>query len=347
MRGLVRTVSGDVEPLLLGLTLPHEHLVCSLVSKYAEAVPCDAGGAVGGVRMPLGSQLAAADLEAVRREPYANADNLTMTEDLARAELAAFCDEGGRAVVDQSTPDLGRDLPALRRLGAATGLHVVAACGVYQPLLQADELAQAGPGELASAWASELTADPVAGGIPCGVIGEISVSARLCPAERTVLLAAASAHLLTGAPVSLHAVAPENALAALDLLAAEGVPAGRVAVCHADSLVDRGYQRELAARGVFVEFDYLGWHAVAGPDANGEADRERVAAAVALIRGGAAHRVLLSQDVVTRIQCTTFGGGGYVHLLRSLAGWFEEDGVSRDELRRQMTANPAAWLAWS
>jgi phosphotriesterase-related protein len=127
----------------------------------------------------------------------------------------------------------------------------------------------------------------------------------------------------------------------------EGVAPGRIAVSHADSLVDRGYQRELAARGVFVEFDYLGWFHVAGPDANGEGDRERVAAAAALIRGGAARQVLLSQDVVTRIQCASFGGGGYAHILRTLAPWFEEEGVGRDELRRVMTVNPAAWLAWS
>ena len=161
------------------------------------------------------------------------------------------------------------------------------------------------------------------------------------------LLAAAEAHAATGAPVSLHAVLPEDALEALDFSGRRAWRPRRIAVSHADSLVDRAYQRELAARGVFVEFDYLGWHHVAGPDANGEGDRERVAAAAALVRGGAGAQVLLSQDVVTRIQCTSFGGGGYVHILRGLAPLFEAEGVSRDELRRLMTANPAAWLAWS
>jgi phosphotriesterase-related protein len=285
-------------------------------------------------------------VDAVRAAPFSSRDNLIVDEALALEELAAFVAEGGGAVVDQTAPDLGRDLPALSRLSAATGLHVVAACGVYRPLAAA-ALASSDPRALSAEWTAELTADAGAGGIPCGVIGEISVSARLRPAERVALLAAAGAQAATGAPVSLHAVLPEDALAALDLLAAEGVPPQRVAVSHADSLVDRGYQRELAARGVFVEFDYFGWHHVAGPDAHGRGDRERVAAAAALILGGAAGQVLLSQDVVTRIQCTTFRGGGYVHVLRGLAPWFEEDGVSREELRRVMTENPAAWLTWS
>jgi len=336
----VRTVTGDVRADELGLTLPHEHLVSSLASKYLSAASS------GGVLLPNAPAAGRAAVAAARRDPFASRDNLTMTEELALAELAEFRAEGGGAVVDQTAPDLGRDLPALRRLSAASGLRLIAACGVYQPLA-AEALEERDPATLAAEWITELTADPGRGAVPCGVIGEIAVSARLQAAERVALLAAAAAHADTGAPLSLHAVLPETAFAALDLLAAEGVAPARVAVSHADSLVDREYQQELAARGVFVEFDYLGWHDVAGPDANGEADRERVAAAAELIRGDAAGRVLLSQDVVTRIQCTHFGGGGYVHLLRTLVPLFEEEGVARDALRRVMTRNPAAWLAWS
>ena len=339
VRGRVRTVRGDVDAADLGLTLPHEHLVSSLTAKLTPPEG-DPGRRLRD--LPLTAEL----VDAVRRAPFSSRDNLVMDEALATAELAAFVGAGGRTVVDQTPPDLGRDLPALRRIAAATGLHVVAACGVYLPLLQVG-MARRDPDELAEAWAAELTADPEAGGTPCGVIGEIAVSRRLRAAERVALRAAAGAHAATGAPVSIHAVAPDDALAALDLLAAEGVPARRIAVCHADALVDRGYQRELAARGVYVEFDFFGWHAVSGADANGEGDRERVAAAAALITGAAGDRVLLSQDVVTRIQCTRFGGGGYAHLLTGLAGWFEQDGVGPEELRRVMTQNPAAWLSWS
>jgi phosphotriesterase-related protein len=339
MTGLVRTVAGDVRPGDLGLTLPHEHLVSSLAFKLT---PLADDPAPWLRDMPVTAEL----LEDVRRAPFSSRDNLVMDEALAMSELAAFVREGGRTVVDQTPPDLGRDLAALRRISAATGLHVVAACGVYEPLLQG-RLAARDPDELAREWVVELSTDAAAGGIPCGVIGEIAVSSRVRAAEAVALRAAARTHASTGAPVSVHAVAPDDALAALDLLVAEGVPARRIAVCHADSLVERDYQRELVARGVFVEFDYFGWHAVSGPDANGEGDRARVAAAAALITGGAAGRVLLSQDVVTRIQCVACGGGGYAHVLRGLAPWFAEDGVGPEELRRVMTENPAAWLAWT
>ena len=52
------------------------------------------------------------------------------------AELRLYAAAGGRAVVDQTLDELGRDRAALARVARATGLHVVAGCGHYVADLQ-------------------------------------------------------------------------------------------------------------------------------------------------------------------------------------------------------------------
>lgn len=93
--------------------------------------------------------------------------------------------------------------------------------------------------ELAERLAEELTTDAAAGGIPCGVLGEIGLSSPMTAAERKVLRAVAIAQRQTGAPVSIHTQAPDaQGIRALDVLEAGGVDPGRVAIAHVDTDID-------------------------------------------------------------------------------------------------------------
>lgn len=56
--------------------------------------------------------------------------------------------------------------------------------------------------------------------------------------------------------------------------------------------------------------------------------------------------MLLSQDVVTRMQLAEYGGSGYARVARDLPTLFAEYGVDDAALRRLMTENPARWLTW-
>jgi 5-phospho-D-xylono-1,4-lactonase len=95
MSGFVRTVLGDVAAEELGPTYAHEHLLTR----------------------PAGEQ--------VRDDP----DLVLDDEQRAAAELRTFVQAGGRALVEASTAELGRDLAGLRRLAQRTGVYVVAATG--------------------------------------------------------------------------------------------------------------------------------------------------------------------------------------------------------------------------
>jgi phosphotriesterase-related protein len=342
LSGLVQTVLGPVAPETLGVTLPHEHILSTLEA-YLEEPRNDAEARL------LDEPLTAANLPAVRTEPYRSRENLRFdNEELAVRELLLFRDAGGSTVVDQTLPDIGRDLAGLVRISRRSGLHIVAGCGFYLEETHSAAVAESTLEELAERLVAELTADAAAGGIPCGVLGEIGLSSPMTAAERKVLRAVALAQRATGAPVSIHTQAPgPQGIPALDLLEAGGVDPGRVAIAHVDAEIDPAYQAAIAGRGAFVEYDFFGWGEIAATaEYFVHSDRERVAGVARLLDAGYRDQVLLSQDVVTRMQLAEYGGSGYARLKRDLPPLFAEYGIDDDELRLIMTENPARWLTW-
>ena len=227
----------------------------------------------------------------------------------------------------------------------------MAGCGHYVADLQSARTAALSVDELAAELRADLLADPRRGGIPCGLIGEIGVSSgSIAPFELRMLQAVARVQRATGAPVSIHSVAPGHmGLEALTILKEHGVEAGKVAVCHLDSDLDLAFCREIAGEGAYVELDWFGWNAP-GAGADGDdlphCDRERVAAVAALCAEGLTDRLLVSHDIAMKIQLTAYGGFGYAHLARNLPPFFARHGVDAATLRRIMVDNPARWLAW-
>jgi phosphotriesterase-related protein len=289
-----------------------------------------------------------ANLGQVRRAPYGNRQNTRFDdEDLAAWELTQFREAGGKTVVDQTMPDMGRDLPGLVRIALRTGVHIVAGCGYYDVQATACNVASRTVEELAAEIVADLLRNPDEGGMPAGVIGEICVSYPISDLETKALTAAAVAHLRTGAPISIHADSPHGA-AAVDVLERRGVDPRRVAIAHTDRVPDLAYQMALAERAVFVEFDYFGWERVTlgEADPKASADGQRAEAVASMLAAGFGDQLLLSQDVVTRIQLASYGGGGYAYLPHDLPPLFEAYGISRHRLHRLMTEAPARWLSW-
>ena len=344
LTGRIVTVLGPVAPGELGLCLPHEHVICAL--DRGLEWPAGAGPAEAFADEPL----TLANLEHVQRDPLGNRANLRLEDvDEMVAELLLYAAAGGRAVVDQTPDELGRDRAALAAVARATGLHVVAGCGHYVADLQPERAAAASVDELVAELRADLLTDPRRGGVPCGLLGEIGVSSeRIAPAELRLLQAVARVQRGTGAPVSLHSLAPGHmGLEALLVLKEHGVDPGKVAVCHLDSGIDLDYCREIAREGAFIEFDWFGWHAPgAGADDLPHSDRERVAAVAALCAEGLGERLLVSHDISMKIQLTAYGGFGYAHLARNLPPFFARCGVDVATLRGIMVDNPARWLAW-
>ena len=228
----VQTIRGPVDSSELGATLSHEHLAPQPSSAGIERMAgwYDEDATVE------------ADIAALRKAKQAGIDSL----------------------IDLTPLDLGRQIPIFQRVAEAdTGVHVVAATGVYRHVpmhfLVADvdaiaefflreiqegiEGTSIRAGIIKIAWDLEASLD--AGG-PMSPRGQLEKTAR----------AAARAARAGGVPISCHTRAvDELGTPLLDIFEDEGLDLAAVTIGHTNDSSDLDYIKSIAARGANVGLD--------------------------------------------------------------------------------------------
>lgn len=337
----VNTVMGPVPRDALGVTLMHEHILNDCSCWWRGNDPAF----VSPVRdLPV----SAAILSQLKNDPFACRDNCALSDEaLAVSELLQFSAEGGATVVDPTCRGIGRAPEALVRIASATGLNIVMGAGYY--------LQSSHPAAFAAMSAEDVAAELIAehkdgvgpDGVPIGLVGEIGVSAEFTSEERKSLRGAAMAAVDTGLPLMIHLPGWERlAHEVLDAVAAEGQPMNRVVLCHMNpSREDSDYQRTLADRGAFLEYDMIGmdyWYD--DQQVQCPSDEDCASAIASLVRDGYKDRILLSQDVFLKMMLTPFGGNGYAHIQRHFLPRLLRHGLVEGDLQHLMVANPAEAL---
>ncbi|SDE80877.1 phosphotriesterase family protein [Limimaricola pyoseonensis] len=338
----VETVLGPVPLGDLGVTLMHEHIL--------NDCRCWWRGRDPEFRSPIRDLPVSAAIQSrLRHDPFANRDNCALDdEEMAIAELGQFAAEGGRTVVDPTCRGIGRDPEALIRIARATGLNIVMGAGYYLEASHPPHLAGLSEEDIAAEIAAEARDGVGDSGARIGLIGEIGVSADFTPTERRVLRGAALAAARTGLPLMVHLPGWERvAHEVLDVVEACGQPLDRVILCHMNpSHDDPLYQRTLARRGAYIEYDMLGmdyWYDDQQVQCPGDAD---CAAAIArLVADGFGRQVLLSQDVFLKMMLSAHGGNGYAHVQRHVLPRLRRLGLSPADLDMLMIDNPRQALA--
>ncbi|UQI45389.1 phosphotriesterase [Streptomyces sp. HU2014] len=292
----VRTVLGDLPPGELGVCDAHDHLF---------------------LRSPLlpGQELA---------DPVA-----------AGAELRAFQEAGGDAVVQWTPRGMGRRRAELAALARATGARLVAATGLHQAVHYDPELLGRVRGGLAELFVEDLTTAPVRAGLIKVAGGFHGLDAH----ARWVMAAAAEAHHATGAPVAVHLELGTGAQAVLDLLCDEGeVPPDRVILGHLGRSADVRAQLSAARSGAYLAFD--------GPSrAHHPTDWRLFDSLAALAEAGHADRILLGGDTTTAAARGVGGGGpGMPYLLNTLRPALAA-GLGGEFTERVFVGNPARAFA--
>ena len=333
----VTTVRGPVSVDNLGMTLTHEHLISDWTRNYRE--PEDAA------ERELYHAPVSASLNWVLTDrPACCLDNGRQDDpDAMVAELTNFLEAGGRTVVDCTNGDMGRDPGALHAIAERSGAHVVMGSGWYVHAFHDSWRAEADTERLLRDLLAEFAHGVGDSGLKPGIIGEIGVSPAFTAAEKTHLRAAARAQLALGVPMFIHLPGwQRRAHEVLDIvLNEEGVPADAVVLCHMDpSGEDVAYQRAVAARGAWLEFDMIGMPLFYAGEGQSPAPDQTAAAVAGLIRNGHEAQILLSHDLAVKSMWTRHGGNGVGYVPRLFLPRLQRHGVAAEVTAALMTTNP-------
>ena len=351
MVGQVMTVTGPIDPNELGQTIMHEHIFIDFTVMDDTPARWSAAGrvkpvgatAVGRYNAPL-----TMDILGDVMLGAANRDNRLLTdEQVAIDEVLEFKRRGGGAIVDTTSIGLKRDPLALRRVADATGLHVVMGASWYRKGWHTSDLDDRSIESLTEEIVRDVTVGVGDTGIRSGMIGEVGTEGDpLVPNEVKIIQASGRASRITGAPVTLHTSAQRHEQPRiLDLLEAEGADLRRVVVGHSNSLApDLPFMEELLARGVYIQFDTLGRQPTVRRAVN---DTDVAHGIVDLIDAGYVDRILLSQDVCTKIQLKAYGGSGFSFIQEHFIPYLKQLGVTDAQLQTIMVENPKRVLTFA
>lgn len=295
----IMTVLGPILPEELGICLPHEYILCD-------------------------------PLAASEKDPDFRLDRI----DLASEELESFLTLGGRAMVDASTRDYGRDLKGLRTVAQRVPIHIIATTGRHRHLhsYRMDDALDR------DALAAEIRSD-IRGDIKPGVIMFGTSLDEITPVEATAARAAARVAVETGYPVSSRTEAGTMAHEQLALVEAEGLDGGRVIIGGLNRCLDPPFLITIAARGAWLSFDQIG-------NESAEADALTASTLVELAEAGYEDQLLVSQGVARRSRLVSYGGQpGWTYLLERFAITLMEAGAEAPLVRRLLIDNPARALA--
>lgn len=333
----VMTVLGPVAASELGATLIHEHILNDCTCWWRGHDP--------GLASPLRDVPVSPDiLWRLRNDPFANLHNCALDDEaLSIKELGLFTAEGGRTVVDPTCQGIGRNPEALVRIAKATGLNIVMGSGYYLEASHPPHLQDMSADDVADEIVFEAGSGVGDSGVRIGLIGEIGVSADFTEEERKVLRGSALAAVRTGLPLMVHLPGWERlAHDVLDEVEACDQPLDRVILCHMNpSFDDLDYQRALAKRGAFIEYDMMGmdyWYD--DQKVQCPSDEQTTKAIASLFADGFGEQVLLSQDVFLKMMLCAFGGNGYAHVSRHVLPRLQRQGLSAKDLTMLMVDNP-------
>ena len=122
------------------------------------------------------------NIGSLRRNPAGSLDNLVLDDvESATAELTAYRGVGGDTVVDLTSPDIGRDVQALRTVSRLSGVQIIAGAGHYVQIHHPPTLADETIDDIAERFVAELQDGIGTTGIKAGILGEIGTLAPIRP----------------------------------------------------------------------------------------------------------------------------------------------------------------------
>jgi phosphotriesterase-related protein len=211
-------------------------------------------------------------------------------------KLQALKSAGIDTLVDQTCVGYGRYIPRIQRIAKEVDVHILVPTGLIDfydiPHYFAYGRAPRGGSRdtLVDIFVSEIT-EGIAGGPVKASFIKVATQNCVTPGLERILVAAAKAHVETGAPISTHTDGKRGGTAQQDILEREGVALSRVIIGHCGDSTDLDYLRGIMDRGSYAGMDRFGLYPLFAPD-----DEQRARVVAELCSQGYADKMLLSHD---------------------------------------------------
>lgn len=243
-------------------------------------------------------------------------------------------------IVEVTPIGLGRNPAGMREVSRRTGVHIIAATGYHRDAhypaghwvlgATVDQLAERIRADLQLG----MDSDPAR----AGVIKAGASYQHISPAEERRLIAAAIGSRETGAPILVHTEIGTCGHEIVDLLEREGVAPDRIILGHLDRNPDLELHAEIAARGVWIEYDTPG-------RIKYRPDSQLIELIDGMVRAGHGGALMLGLDLGQRDYFRAYGGGpGLAYLMAKFAPRLGER-IGETALHQILVTSPARAFA--
>ncbi len=312
----VETVRGPVDATGLGVTLMHEH-VFVLNEEIRQ-------------NYPAGWDEEARIAHAVRQ--------------LDKAVAAGIA-----TIADPTVIGLGRDIGRIQKVAALTAMNIIAATGIYTfhdvPFYfryRSRRFTASGEDPMTEMFVADITEGIAGTGVRAAFLKCAVDEPGLTRGVERVLRAVARAHVLTGAPVTVHThPASRNGLDVVRVLREEGADLPHVVIGHSGDSKDVEYLASIADSGCLLGMDRFG----IGMTPSLERRTDIIAE---LCQRGYADRIVLSHDAACYIDWYPHDeskAGNYTYIHEHVLPALAERGVSASQVDAMLVANPRRYFS--
>jgi phosphotriesterase-related protein len=245
---------------------------------------------------------------------------------------------GVDSIVDLTTVDLGRDVPAVCEVARQVELNIVMCTGVWRNPPRF--FATGRPDPIADLFVRDIE-EGMQGTNVCAGIIKLATEPTVDEQNETMLRAGARAHRRTGVPISTHHdVKTHCGLAQQDVFESEGVDLSRVVIGHSGDSDDVEYLASIIARGSYIGMDRFGLDVFLSFE-------KRVETVAKLCELGHAGKMVLAHDtncfmdtIPPPVKAARMPKWHFEHVSRDVLPALRERGVTDEQIRTMTVENP-------